>query len=109
MFIILGAFNLVDGIAALSKDGHFIEEQLVVGDLVLWGFLLVTMAALQLFTGFALYRRSVLGSVLGVFLAGLSLFAQLFMLPAFPAWALLIMAIDVILIYALTVHGYAFD
>ena len=50
-----------------------------------------------------------LGSVLGVFLAGLSLFAQLFMLPAFPAWALLIMAIDVILIYALTVHGYAFD
>ena len=70
MFIILGAFNLVDGIAALSKDGHFIEEQLVVGDLVLWGFLLVTMAALQLFTGFALYRRSVLGSVLGVFLGG---------------------------------------
>ena len=53
-------------------------------------------------------KRTDLGNVLGVFLCGISLVAQLFLLPAFPVWGVVIMAVDLVLIYALTVHGYAF-
>ena len=53
-------------------------------------------------------KRTDLGNVLGVFLCGISLVAQLFLLPAFPVWGVVIMAVDLVLIYTLTVHGYAF-
>jgi hypothetical protein len=46
--------------------------------------------------------------VLGIFLASLSLIAQLFFLPAYPNWSIIIMTIDVLVIYGLTVYGDAF-
>ena len=108
MFAVIGCFNLIDGIAAAAKDDLFADEALVVGSLVMWGFLMIVIGALQLYTSYALFKRTDLGNVLGVFLCGISLVAQLFLLPAFPVWGVVIMAVDLVLIYALTVHGYAF-
>lgn len=109
MFLVIGFFNLIDGIAAASKDELFAGEQLVFGSLVMWGFLMIVIGGLQLYTSYALFQGSDLGNVLGVFVCGISLVGQLFLLPAFPIWALVIMGIDLLLIYALTVHGYAFE
>ena len=108
MFVILGAINMFGGIACLAKDKHFPADELFTGNLTMWGTLLVFMAAAQIFTGISLYRRTVLGSVVGVFLAGLSLFLQLFLISTFPVWALTVITVDVLVIFSLTVHGYAF-
>ena len=109
MFAVVGCFNLIDGIAAAAKDDLFAAEALVFGDLVMWGLLMIAIGSLQLYTSYALYRGTDLGNVLGVFLCGISIVGQIFLLPAFPIWSLAIMALDALMIYALTVHGYALD
>jgi hypothetical protein len=56
----------------------------------------------------ALYQDKTSGLVLGVALASLNLVAQLFFVSAFPIWSILIMAIDVLIIYGLTVYAGQF-
>jgi hypothetical protein len=105
LFFIVGVFNIIDGFVALVGDDHFSENDLFFGDLTLWGVILLAIGAVQLYTSVALYQDKTSGLVLGVALASLNLVAQLFFVSAFPIWSILIMAIDVLIIYGLTVYA----
>jgi hypothetical protein len=109
MFLIVGIFNVIDGIAAISKDRHFRADELIVGSLALWGVILLIVGALQLLTTFLIYRRSPAGQMLGVILAVLNAVAALFFLGAYPIWSLIILVLDGVVIYALTVYGESLE
>ncbi len=106
LFLILGIFNVIDGIVAISKDGHFAADNLFVGDLTLWGIILMVLGAIQLLASFQLYSGR--GQLLGISLLVLNLVAQLFFLPAYPFWSVIVMVIDGVAIYGLTVYGEHF-
>ena len=108
LFMILGVFNVIDGIVALAEDDNFIADELFFGDLAFWGVVMLIIGLLQLLTAYLLYVGNAMGAVLGIFLASLSLVAQLFFLPAYPIWSIIIMVVDVLVIYGLTVYGDAF-
>src|SRR5258707_15574166 len=82
LFLILGIFNVIDGIVAVSKDSHFAGDKLFFGDLTLWGVILLVIGVLQLLASFQLYGGR--GGLLRVFLLPLSLLGQFFFLPAYP-------------------------
>jgi hypothetical protein len=105
LFFIVGVFNIIDGFVALVGDDHFSADELFFGDLTLWGIVLLAIGAVQIYTSWALYKDKTSGLVLGVALASLNLVAQLFFVSAFPIWSILIMAIDVLIIYGLTVYA----
>ena len=109
MFLVVGLFNVIDGIAAISKDRHFRADELIVGNLKLWGIVFLIVGAAQLLTTFLIYRRSGAGQVLGVFLAVTSMVATLFFVGAYPVWSIIILVIDGVVIYALTVYGESLD
>jgi hypothetical protein len=46
--------------------------------------------------------------MLGIFLLSLNLIAQLLFLPAYPVWSIIVMVIDGMAIYGLTVYGDSF-
>jgi hypothetical protein len=48
------------------------------------------------------------GQILGIFLLTLNLVAQLFFLPVYPFWSIIVMVIDGFAIYGLTVYGEHF-
>jgi hypothetical protein len=106
LFLVLGIFNVIDGIVAISKDGHFVGDNLFVGDLTLWGVILMAIGVLQLLASFQLYSGR--GQLLGISLLVLNLIAQLFFLPAYPFWSVIVMVIDGMAIYGLTVYGEQF-
>jgi hypothetical protein len=108
LFMILGVFNVIDGIVALVEDDNFVADELFFGDLAFWGVVMLLLGLLQLLTAYLLYVGNPAGAVLGIFLASLSLIAQLFFLPAYPIWSIIIMTIDLLVIYGLTVYGDAF-
>lgn len=108
LFLILGAFNIIDGLAALGGHETFVEEKLPVGNLEIWGTFMITLGAVQLFGGYMLWERRVLGQVIGIFLVAINLVAQLIFLPAYPVWSIVIMVVDCMLFYALTVYGELF-
>jgi hypothetical protein len=108
LFMILGVFNVIDGIVALAEDDNFVADELFFGDLAFWGVVMLLIGILQLLTAYLLYVGNAMGAVIGIFLASLSLIAQLFFLPAYPIWSIIIMVVDVLVIYGLTVYGDAF-
>jgi hypothetical protein len=107
LFLVLGIFNVIDGIAALTSDHHFVDDQFVAG-LTFWGVVILLIGLAQLFAAYLLFSRSPSGPLLGIFLACLSLISQLFFLPAFPIWSIIIMVMDGLVIYGLTVYGEQF-
>jgi hypothetical protein len=105
LFFIVGCFNLIDGLAALMADDYFRVDELLFGDLTLWGTIYLAVGALQLFTAWLIYRGSETGALLGMVLAALSAIVALLSLGAYPLWSVIILLLDGLVIYALTVYG----
>jgi hypothetical protein len=107
MFLVLGMFNIFDGIAALANDDYFHADELLFGDLSMWGAIYLVLGAVQLLTAMLVFRGNLLGAFLGITLAVLNAILALLSLGAYPVWALIILALDGVVIYALTAHGDA--
>ena len=108
LFLVLGTFNVIDGLVALFNDSHFVADELFFGDLTFWGILLLIVGGVQLLTGNLIFKKSANGQALGIALCCLNLVMQLFFLPVYPVWSLLIMALDVMIIYALCIYDEHF-
>jgi hypothetical protein len=107
MFIAAAAVNMLYGISALVNDDYFRVDELLFGDLSLWGVLYLCIGATQLLAAILVLRRSVSGALLGIGLALISGMIALFSIGAYPFWSVVVLAIDGLIIYALTVHGLA--
>ena len=106
LVILLGAVNVVDGIAAIGH-AHFdtAGARYIVGDLKTWGWVVLCLGAAQLVIGLGIFVKNQFARWAGVVILGLDAIAQLMMMPAYPFWALCIFAIDVLAIFGLVVHG----
>jgi hypothetical protein len=107
MFLVLGCFNLIDGIAALVQDDYFKVDELLFGDLSMWGVIWIVLGLLQFLTAYLVYRGSVAGALIGITLAGLNAVGALLSIGAYPLWSIIILAGDGVVLYALTVYGDA--
>ena len=105
LFVVVGSFNIIDGIAALANDDFFAADELLFGDLSMWGALYLIVGAVQFLTAFLVLRGSVAGAILGITLAGLNAALALLSVGAYPLWSIIILALDGVIIYALTVYG----
>lgn len=105
LFFVVGCFNIIDGIAALVQDDYFRVDELLFGDLAMWGTIYLVFGALQLFAGWLIFRGSETGALLGIILATLNAVVALLSLGAYPVWSVIILGLDGLVIYALTVHG----
>lgn len=108
LFLVVGIFNCIDGIVALVGDNHFRESELFLANLTFWGIVMVALGAFQLMTANLIFKRSANGQVAGIALCCFSLVAQLFFLPVFPIWSIIIMVIDVMIIWGLCVYDEHF-
>jgi hypothetical protein len=106
MILAAALFNAVYGFAALANDDLFRSDELLFGDLSAWGAVFLAVAALQAVAALLIFRRSGVGAVLGIALAGLNGLVTLMAVEAYPLWSMLVLAVDVLVIYALAVHGF---
>jgi hypothetical protein len=107
VFLVLGLFNIIDGIAALIQDDYFHVDELLFGDLAMWGVFYLVVGLLQLLTGYLIFRGRAGGTILGIILAGLNAMLALLSIGAYPIWSVIILVLDGVVIYALTVYGDA--
>jgi len=106
LLLMLGALNVVDGIAAIGH-AHFdvAGARYVVSDLTTWGWVVLCLGAAQLVIGLGIFAKNQFARWAGVLILGLDAIAQLLMMPAYPFWALCIFAIDVVAMFGLVVYG----
>lgn len=105
LFFVLGCFNLIDGLAALVQDDYFRADELLFGDLALWGTIYLCVGVLQLLAAWLIHRGNAFGPALGAILALISAVVALTSLGAYPVWSVMILVLDGLVIYALTVYG----
>jgi hypothetical protein len=109
MLLLAATFNAIYGIAALANDDYFAADELLFGDLSLWGALYLIAACSQALAGFLVLARSPFGAFLGIVLAMLSATVALFSMAAYPIWSIIVMVVDGMIIYGLTVYGFNED
>jgi hypothetical protein len=105
---LVGTFQVVQALVALLDDGYYqVSEGGLVLDLdyAVWGWVHLGLALAVVGAGLGVLAGSRLARILGVGLAGLSALVNLVFLAAHPLWGALVVGIDVLVIYALTVHA----
>ena len=107
MLILLGTFNAIEGLVALFNDQYYVptRQGLLVFDLTGWGWIHLIVGGLAVITGIGLFTGAMWARVFGVILAGLNAILQLVFLSANPLWAVIVITLDVLVIWALIVHG----
>lgn len=108
MVLIVGVFNVIYGLAGIIDDDYFEAGELLFGDQSLWGWIHLALGVLQVITAALIFAGNELGAVLGIMFAGFSAIAALLAIGAYPVWSVIILVVDGLIIYALTVYGDAF-
>ena len=103
MLVLLGALHVVQGVAALA--GHFSEPGLLFATATAWGWAHVVLGVVAGLAGLGLLAGTTWARVLGVVLALLSAVGNLAVAGAFPVASGLLLVVDVLVVYAITVHG----
>ena len=65
----------------------------------------VILGVLALVAAMGLLRGAMWARILGVVLSAISAIVYMSFIPAFPALAIVVIAVDILIIYALIVHG----
>jgi hypothetical protein len=105
---LVGLFQIMSGIVALAGAGYYTvptRDLVVDAGYATWGWVHLILGILALAAGGGLVFGSTVARVAGIGLAVISAVVNLAFLPAAPAASTLIIALDVFLIYAITVHG----
>ena len=108
IMIMVGAFQAIAGLVALFQRGFYLvtESNLIVNvNYTGWGWVHLALGVLMAAAGFGVFAGQMWARVTGVVLAGLAALVNLAFIPAYPVWSLILIALDVIVIYALVVHG----
>ena len=100
----VGIFQFLEGVAAAAKDDVFVSTRNYVYefDLTTWGWIHIVVGILVALVGGAILVGKRWALVAGVVLAMVSALLNFLWLPYYPAWAILIIAFDIAVIWALS-------
>jgi hypothetical protein len=108
MLLMLGSFQAIEGLVALFRDDFYITTNnglVIPMDYSAWGWTHLIIGLIGVAAGLGILYGKMWARIVGIVIAVLSALANIAFLPAYPVWATIVIAIDVLVIYALTAHG----
>lgn len=107
MMLVIGVFQFFQGLVAAIRDEFYVvtPNYLYSVNTTGWGWIHMILGAVLVITGLFLFTGATWARVIGIGLVGLSAIANFFFLPYYPLWSLLIIALDVVVIWALATSG----
>ena len=102
MMMITGLFNAMVGVVALARNEIYVAgpRYIFAFDLTTWGWIHLILGIGVAAAGFALMSGRLFGRMVGIAIAALSMLANFY-----PVWSLLIIALNVLVIWALCVYS----
>lgn len=103
MMIFGGAMAIFEGIAAIAKDDLIVitRDYTFKMNTTGWGWIHLILGILIVLAGIALFSGATWARVIGIALAGLAMLANFLWIPYYPFWAIMLIVIDAIVIWAL--------
>jgi hypothetical protein len=107
MMIMIGIFQAIAGLVAIFENEFYVATRnyLFQFDATTWGWIHLIAGVIIAFAGWGLLSGRTWARVVGITLAVLSAIANFAFIPYYPFWALIIIALDVLVIWALAAHG----
>jgi hypothetical protein len=107
VLLMVGIFQIIAGLVAIIDDNFYVVTSNYTFDLdtSAWGWVHLLIGVIVAATGWSLFARAAWAGVAAIFIAMLSAVANFFFIPYYPFWSLLVIALDVWVIWALTRPG----
>ncbi len=106
--VMLGTFHVIEGLVALFNDQYFLTTRsgLVVSvDYTTWGWVHLLGGLIVIVAGVCVFVGQMWARAVGVFIALISAIVNIGFLAAYPIWSTMMVVLDVLVIWALIVHG----
>ena len=108
IMVLLGVYHMIAGLVALTKESYFVapnRDLIVTVSYDTWGWVHLIGGLVVLAAGLGLFTGATWARVVGVIVAMVSSILNLAFLAASPVWAVMMITMDVLIIYAITAHG----
>jgi len=107
MMIMIGVFHALAGVAAIWENTFYAvtDNYIFQFDVTTWGWIHLIGGVVVMLAGFGVFSGALWARVVGVIVAAISGMISFMFLPYYPLLSILIIAVDVAVIWALTVHG----
>ncbi len=104
MLMLIGSFHAFTGLAAIVENEYFVvgPNYLYEVDVTAWGWLHLIFGLIVVGAGFGIFSGATWARVVGITIAVVSAIGNFFWIPYQPVWAILIIALDVLVIAALS-------
>ena len=108
--VMIGALHAMQGLVALFNDDFYVVGQkwIFEFDLTAWGWIHLLAGIGVVVAGFFVFSGAAWARWVGIGVAAISALLNFMWLPYYPIWSLVIIALDVLVIWALAVHGREF-
>jgi hypothetical protein len=106
--VLLGSLHAIAGLLALLNDEYYEVGKgglAVEASYTVWGWAHLVVGAVVVVAGWALVYGRTWARVVGVVVAGVSVILNVGFMAAHPVYAAIVIAIDLLVIWAITVHG----
>jgi hypothetical protein len=109
VMVVIGIFQAFAGLAAIIEDDLYVlgREYAYDLDVTAWGWIHLILGIVVALSGIYLFAGRAWAVIVAIVLAMVSAIANFFLIPYYPWWALLVIALDVWVIWALTRPGVA--
>ena len=104
MLFLAGAFNVIFGLTAVYRNNLVVlhaDGYVTVWDIETWGWVHFVAGCLLILAAAGLWTMSSWARWLAIVLAGLDAIVQVGLITFVPAWSILVIAIDCLIIYGL--------
>jgi hypothetical protein len=108
LMLMVGVFQALSGLVAIFENDFYLATRnyLFQFDATTWGWVHLLVGVIVALAGWGLLSGRIWARVVGIILAVLSATANFLFIPYYPFWSLLLIALDVFVIWALTAHGH---
>jgi hypothetical protein len=105
VLILAGVMHAMQGVVGLATNEFYVvtHRWLFQFDVTTWGWVHVLVGLIGAATGAALLSGASWARIVGVVIAAVSVIANFLWLPYYPLWAVIIIAFDLFVIWALIV------
>lgn len=103
IMIISGIWNVLSGLTAIFQDAFFVKlpNYAFRIDVTPWGWIHLLFGILILAAGYGLLSGATWARMTAIFLIGLNATLQFLWMPYYPFWGILVIALDIVVIWAL--------
>jgi hypothetical protein len=107
MMMMIGTFHALTGLAAILDDKYFVvgPQYAYEFDVTAWGWVHLIYGLIVLVAGWQVFNGATWARIVGMTLASLSAIANFFFIPYQPVWAILMIALAVLVIGALAAYS----